>query len=304
MNIRLTAPLALFVLAACDGNPLGTGQDDGGGDGGTPDTRAGAVYGDAVDVDDLSMNSLVYDAARDELIVNNIPFDGVSAANGQAAYVNTGALPNGYGLYESVETAETGRRQYYAVFRRSTSGFSQAAAVGTDDYIGFGFGGVTAQSNTASVALPGGGEYVYTGEYAAVRTFDKAEAGAPNEVQYVTGDVELDVDIRDFDVTGAVEGIIDNRMLYAQDGSFIGVLDDYVALATGEIDTDTLSVTSSNAFGVSFSDASTITTGNWAAVFAGPRGQEIAGIVVLEGTVTPDADSGTVRETGVFIAID
>lgn len=302
MDTRLIAPLALFLLAACDGNPLGTG-DDGGGDGGDPDTRTGAIYGDAVGADQLTMNSLVYDADRDELIVNNIPFDGESAPNGQAAYVRNGSLPGGFGRYESVETATTGRRQYYAVFRRSASGYSQAAAVGTDDYISYGFGGVTAQSNSATVALPGGGEYVYTGEYAAVRTFDKTEAGAPDEVQYVTGDVRLDVDIRDFDVTGAVEGIINNRMFYGQDGTPLGVLDDYISLATGDIDRDTRTITSSEAFGVSFAGAETITEGNWAAVFAGPNGEEIAGIVVLEGTVTPDPDSGTVRETGVFITI-
>lgn len=305
MKMKFLAPLALVLLAGCGGNPLGAGNGNGaGGDEGDPDTSAGSIYGDAVDVEALTANSIVYDETNDELVINNIPFDGISADNGQAAYVRNGSLPNGFGRYESVETGETGRRQYYAVFRRSPSGFAQASAVGTDSYVDFGFGGVTAQRTSTSIRLPGGGEYVYTGEYAAVVTYDKGQAGSPGGVQYITGDVELDVDIRDFDVTGAVEGIIFNRTLYAQDGSEIGALDNFISLATGEIDPDTRSVLSSTATAFTSGGASTVASGNWAAVFAGPDGQEVAGIVVLEGAVSSAPGSGSSRETGVFLTRD
>ncbi len=304
MNMKLLAPLALFLLAACDGNPIGAGNGGGGDDGGDPDTAVGSIYGDALEVEELTANSVAYDETRDELVINNIPFDGISADNGQAAYVRTGTLPNGFGRYESVETGETGRRQYYAVFRRSASGFAQAAAVGTDSYVDFGFGGVTAQRTNASIRLPGGGEYVYTGEYAAVVTYDKTQPGSPGGIQYITGDVEMDVDIRDFDETGAVEGIIFNRTLYAQDGTEIGPLDNFISLATGEIDPEARSVLSSTATAFTFGGGTQVSTGNWAAVFAGPDGEEIAGIVVLEGAISTAPGSGTTRETGVFLTQD
>jgi hypothetical protein len=302
MSIRHAAPLALVLLAACDGNPfVDPPVDEGDPD---PETGTSALYGTEIE-EELTMNNLDYDEANDELIVNNIPFDGTSAANGQARYVNVGGLgASAFARYESIETAETGRRQYYAVFRRSDSGFAQAAAIATDEYISFGFGGVTAQRSTASISVPGQGEYVYTGEYAAVRAFDESQEGAPGGVQYVTGNVQLDVDVADFDVTGAVEGIISNRTLFDEDGNQIGTLGDFVSLATAEIDFDLDQITQSTAVAFSPADGETIATGNWAGIFAGPNGQEIAGIVILEGTVTADDASGTYRETGVFTAVD
>lgn len=303
MSIRHAAPLALVLLAACDGNPF---VDTPGSDGGDPDPDTGtsALYGTEIE-EDLTMNSLEYDEANDELIVNNIPFDGNSATNGQARYVRVGGLgASAFARYESVETAETGRRQYYAVFRRSTSGEAQAAAIATDEYVGFGFGGVTAQRTRASINMPGEGEYVYTGEYAAVRAFDESQAGAPGSVQYVTGTVELDVDIADFDVTGAVEGIIRNRTLFDENGNQIGALGEFLSLATGEIDFELEQITQSTAALFPSGGGEALASGSWAGVFAGPDGNEIAGIVILEGTVTEDGDSGTYRETGVFTAVD
>lgn len=300
MKMKPIAPLALLLLAACGGNPLGTP-----GDGGDPDTSDGSIFGTDIN-ESLTLNSLRYDDQADELVINNVPFDGDSGPDQQARYVRTGSLPNGFGLYESLETAETGRRQYYAVFRRSDSGEAQAGAVGTNEYVDFGFGGVTAQRTRASINLPSRGEYVYTGEYAAVRIFDERQPGAPSPgVQYITGTAELEVDVLDFDETGAIEGLIFNRELFDVNGNPLGSLNDFISLATAEIDRDTRTIGQSSAFGLTL-DASRaqITSGDWAGVFAGPNGEEIAGIVVLEGTTGTATGSGTVRETGVFVTRD
>ncbi len=300
MNRPVLALCATLAVAACgEGtNPLTDPRHPGPENPGTgEDTRPGAIYGFGLDPD-LSMNSLRYDAATDEIIINNIPFDGPDGRYGRA-----GTLPNGFGRYESRQTLTTGRRQYYAVFRRSDSGFAQAGAAASPDYVRFGFGGVTAQRSNARVRMPNEGEYVYTGEYAAVRVFDLSRDGAVDGAQYITGQAQLDVDIRDFDVVGAVEGVIVNRMLFDSDGNLLGVLDDYISLATAEIDFANQTIRPSAASGISFADSEAITTGDWAGVFAGPDGKEVAGIVILTGTTGSDPDSGTVRETGVFIAI-
>lgn len=303
MKMKSIAPLALFLLAACDGNPLGTAGGGGGDD--DADTSEGSVYATEINPE-LTLNSLSYDDEADELIINNLPFDGDSGPDGQARYVRTGSLQNGFGLYESIETAETGRRQYYAVFRRSDSGEAQAAAVGTNEYVDFGFGGATAQRTRASINLPSRGEYVYTGEYAAVRIYDETQPGAPSPgVEYISGTVELDVDILDFDGTGAIEGTIFDRVLYDVNGNVIGPLNDFISLATAQIDPETRTILQSDAVGLNFDATLTeITSGDWAGVFAGPNGQEIAGIVVLEGQTGTDPNSGTVRETGAFVTAD
>lgn len=283
--------LSLLALVGCDGNPFKE-------DSGTPDPESGgsSLYGTDLNAD-LTMNSLAYDPDTDQVVINNIPFDGATAANGQALYGNVGGLgASGFSRYENL----AGNRSYYAVFRRSASGNSQAGATGTDSYIGYGFGGVTAQRLNGNTNMPNVGEYVFTGEYAAVRVFDESVEGAPGGSQYITGEVELDVDIRDFDVTGAVEGVIFNRVLYDQSGNAIGAMDDFITLATAEIDFENQSINASTASGVGGADSKTLTTGDWAGVFAGPTGEEVAGIVILEGK---DENDASLRETGVFIAI-
>jgi len=287
-NMRLL--WVVLLLAGCDGNPFVE-------DGAQPDSADGKIYGEDLGQQDIVMNSLIYDPVTQTLVINNIPFDGATGENGEAEYARIDALPNGFEVYDNVAG-----RSYFAVFRRSDSGYSQVGAVGTETYIQYGFGGLTAQRLNAAVSMPRG-EYVYSGEYAAIRTYDEAQPNSPNQVQYVTGDVTMDVDVSDFDVTGAVEGIISNRILYDENRNPIGALDDYISLATAEIDFETDTISSSAAFGVSFSDRANLTSGNWAAVFAGPNGEEIAGIVLLEGAAGDGADPGAVRESGVFIAL-
>lgn len=296
MWVKSAAVVSLLALAACGGNPW---VEE---DGAEPDLFGGSVYGADLE-DQLTMDSMVYDPDTQELVVNNIPFDGANADNGQAVYTRTGAVgASSFSRYENT----AGTMAYYAVFRRSASGATQAGAFATSGYIDFGIGGASAQRNTETVSLPTSGEYSFTGEYAAVRVFENA-AGMPNQPQYVTGDVQIEMDFGDFDEVGAIVGVISGRQLFDVNGAPLGPMDDFVSLAMSEIDRSTGVVAAETAVGVSTSTAEELTSGQWTAILGGPEGTEIAGIVVLEGAandVPPDNSTpGQIRETGVFIAL-
>lgn len=245
----------------------------------------------------LTMNELVFDEANNQLIINNLPFDGPDGA-----YQETAVLANGYSAYESTQTAETGQRQYFAVFRQSDSGSSQAGAAGTGDYQGFGFGGALAERLNPSVSLPGEGEFVYTGDYAAVRILGDQGMGE-DDVTLVTGDALIEVDILDFDNTGAVEGAITNRVVLDNSGAPTGEVLPAVILATAGIDFETATINSSTANSLDV-DGTELQSGSWEGVFAGPDGEEIAGFILLEGDTAAEDPSNTVRETGTFIVLD
>lgn len=164
------------VLSGCSGGNPFTGDPDTG----SGDTSGNAIYGSGLN-SELTMNSMAYDAANDQLVVNNIPFDGATAGNGQAVYARQGGLgATGFGRYENV----AGELDYYAVFRRSDSGAVEGGAFQTNDYVTPGPGGAAVR-RSGSVNLPDTGEYTFTGEYAAVRSFT-ASATAPVDVQYPT----------------------------------------------------------------------------------------------------------------------
>lgn len=294
MWAKRAALVSMLAMAGCDGNPW-AGEGEG-------DTSPGAVYGADMN-EDLTMNSMVYDPLTDELVVNNIPFDGASAPNGQARYVNTGAVPGtSFSRYENVE----GDLAYYAVFRRSTSGAVEGGAFATSGYINFGIGGAGAKRSTATVDLPESGEYTFTGEYAAVRVFENAP-GMPTTPQLVSGTVRVSLDFGDYDNVGAIVGVINNRQLYDINGTPLGPMDDFITLAMSEIDRDTGTIVAGGAKGISYDTAEELTSGQWTAILGGPNGTEIAGIIVVEGAAgdvpLDGSDPGTVRETGVLIAV-
>ena len=295
MSQRISLVLVLSaLLAGCGGNPFGN-ADDPGSDGGSADTAAGSVYGEDMN-DDLVMNSMVYDPDANVIVVNNIPFDGATAANGQAEYAQTGTLPGDFGRYENV----AGANQYFAVFRRSGTGAVEGGAFGTTAYVDFGLGGAAAKRLAASVSLPNAGEYTFTGEYAAIRIFDSASG--ITEPQYVTGAAEIDIDFGDFDGVGAILGTVTGRQVYDSTGAPLGVMDDYISLALGDVDRSNGTIDGGGASSRDNSTGSVIASGDWSGVIGGTNGTELAGIVVLEGAVADAGGSGNMRETGVIIA--
>ncbi|THH35778.1 hypothetical protein E4Z66_11880 [Aliishimia ponticola] len=295
---------ALIGLAACgDGNPFTDGETVDGEV--TPSDSV--LTGEDLD-EQMTANNVEYDdngtatTADDTLVINNLPFDNSDLSGG--TYTRVAALPNGFEAYES-PAGGGGTRQYFAVFRRAEH--TQATATATNDYIGAGFGGVIAErlgSGSTPDARPS--SYVFTGEYAGLRVY-RGEGLA--DATYVIGDATVYVDVLDFDEAGAVEGIVNNREVYSLAGAYIGDIDGYLSLATASIDQDTATASSSTAVSVAGSEQ--IGAGEWSAVFGGPNGEELAGIVVIDGSPseTEIADFGlpddtTVRENGVFIVFN
>ncbi|KUF09646.1 hypothetical protein [Pseudoponticoccus marisrubri] len=255
---------------------------------------------------DLTMNDVDFDPATGELVLNNMPFDGSDNLYmrdaGTSAALNT-ATGTDFDVYRNV----AGPSNYYAVFRRSPNGFAHVAAAGTDRYVSFGFGGAGAERLSGSGALPRANEeYVFNGEYAAVRTIIDPDTGS--RVQYVAGTSRIQVDIEDLDDTGAVEGVIVDRRFFDANGVQINALDDvdFISLATSQINFDNWTIDSSSASVIQSNEVKA--TGTWEGLLAGPNGEEVAGIVVVEGTgpvgidpATGDLIEVSVRESGTFV---
>lgn len=280
--IRILMSIAAMAsLVACgDGNPFSAAADD------SSDDSTDNFYGADLNAD-LTMNNLSYDATADELIINNLPFD---RDDGRYTHISGVSLSNNFQAYESELISGSGSG-YYAVFRRSASGYSQAAAVASNRYVGYGFGGATAQRLNTLTTLPTTGVYGFTGEYAALRVSD---AGVH---QFVSGDASMVIDMDDFDTTGAVEGVILDRKLYDSSGAYLSDIAGYISLATAGIDFDAATTTVSTATeydGV----GDDIASGKWKSVFAGPDGEELAGILVIENS------TDKYRETGAFVTKD
>jgi hypothetical protein len=279
---KFLALAGVAALSACgDGNPFGNPQDEE-----NIDTSPGSVYL-TEEGDFLTLNNITYDPETDTLVLNNIPFDDPENVYDR---ITTERFNNGFDAYRSNPGSATNELEYFAVFRRSDSGETQVAAAGTDTYIDFGYGGAGAQRLGARPNLPSTGIYSYNGEYAAVRT-TLASGPGNQRVEYVTGDAALAVDFDDFDNTGAVGGVITNRTLYNTDGVEIGTLGGFISLQDTDIDFDNSAIISADATEVTNTGS---ITGKWTGVFAGPDGNEIAGILFVEG--------GDVRESGAFIA--
>ncbi|WGW05434.1 hypothetical protein [Tropicibacter oceani] len=338
MNRIILALALASVLAACTGgNPNDSGNDDGIGTGtqplvdeevpdnvdeeGSTDNSGPDVYGTEAN-DLLTMNDVEFDTATGELVLNNMPFDGDDNLYARDATVSTSFRNAGssFDAYRNVG----GSNRYYAVFRQTDSGYSRVTAAGTDNYVTFGFGGVAAQRLKGNGALPNADQsYIFDGEYAAVRTIIDPDTGS--EMQYVAGTVRIRVDVEDFDTTGAVEGYIADRTFFDNNGVLIDDLNgtgEFITLSTAEINFDNWTIGSSDASVVGgpqpttdpnnlggLGGGTTTVAGTWEGLFAGPNGEEVAGIVVMEGSGAIGIDETTgdyvfvqVREVGGFVA--
>lgn len=131
---------ALVGLTACgDGNPFteqATDETTG------PLTVNGTELNEFLTGDGFAYNDNgTADPSDDTMIVNNIAFDNSDTSGGD--YTFQRALPSGFSLYESPLLNIPDERRFFAVFKRSEH--AQTTTVATNDYIGFGFGGLTAE---------------------------------------------------------------------------------------------------------------------------------------------------------------
>lgn len=296
--MKLGAPglVLCFAMASCgDGTPFNGPEDEG-----PADVTPGSVYL-TEDNDSLKANSITYDADKDELIINNIPFDDPENTYIRVPNTQFQNNNNGFGAYQSDPAPGSNEFKYFAVFRRSDSGLSQVGATQSNSYISFGFGGAGAARVSGATSVPTTGIYSYAGEYAAVRvvrTEDENQV-AVDELYYVTGGMEMTADFGDFDEVGAVGGVVRNRILYDSNGQELGALDGIISFANSEITREDGTIASSTAVelqggtqipGGGYQGGEISATGSWRGVFAGAGAEEIAGIVFVE--------SAEVREIG------
>ncbi len=273
---------ALVGLSACgDGNPFFESEET------SADDTPGNVYLENTS-GTIIVNDISYDPVADQVIINNIPFDD---PNNRYDRVTTETFANDFDAYESNPAPGSTEFDYYAIFKRTTH--AQVAATGTAEYVTFGFGGGGAQRLTAAPTLPSTGIYSYTGEYAAVRT--TINSGAPNDIEYITGDARLTVDIDDFDTTGAATGIVNNRQAYDTTGAPTGAVTGFISLAVTDIDFS--NATTEVGTATHIDGGVTIGTGNWQGVLAGPNGEELAGVLFVAGDPSV---GGAIQEIGGF----
>ncbi|MEM1372964.1 MAG: hypothetical protein AAGF78_01140 [Pseudomonadota bacterium] len=220
----------------------------------------------------LTMNSVEYDETTDQLIINNLPFDG---PDGEYDFQRT---QGGAGVYASQMTPTTGQIQHYAVYLSTDN--IEATAAGGRDWIDFGFTG--AHLSRETYALPGGvGEYIYLGDYAGIRTFD--DRGG---LQITSGNAELLLDILDFDnngvVEGAIVGTVGPRTRTDSDGTPLATLPS-ISLATVSFDPAT-GIFVEGGVTTPTPDGEVRDAGTYEGVIAGSGGEDIGVMLVMTGS--------------------
>ena len=298
-----------------DGRPPGTSSP-------TPDTsifrREGTSTEDAY-IGNGYATEISYDSNNDTFSVDNLAFDGDGTYARGTAVSSLGpfAVYEADAQYSDITDNEPiNQFTHRAIYGVSTSGNSKFAIVRTGAYAGYGFGGFVYQRDN-SVTLPSSGQAQYNGSLAGLRDYNGA-AG----LEYTTADVQIAIDFDDFNpATGgrgdAVRGSLTNRTIYDTAGNDITNdvinrinVDNNLTLSSipvavfdvgpnnlddnGEI-IGTLQSTYVDPNGV----RQTYETGNYYAVVSGDNAEEIVGVVVLENSLDPAANS--VRETGGFI---
>ncbi len=326
MYARIFGTLSIIALAACGGggsNPVTGASDDGvvNADPGTiPDpnnqsTNTSFIFDQARQ---LTANQFTYQPgatpADDTIVVNNLPFDNVSAEDG--TYTPRALdvlLPNGQVFDNAGAGADL---SYLAVVQVSGTTGALIGVVGTDGYASFGYGGAFASRDSGGLPPDTSIAYRYTGTYNGVRVIRQVGEGAiadNNTIQLTTGNATILVDLRDLDVGGAVVGSITGRRLYDADGNDLGALS---GIGLAENITAPSILTADNSIAESGAqtnngDGTVAQTGTYSGLFSGPNGEEIVGLLVIEGDL-PDSDPNfdpvdgnaavTGREVGGFIA--
>lgn len=260
-----------------------------------------------------------YDSTNDTFSVDNLAFDGADKPYTRDRKV--GSLGQRFAVYEGPESypddvtdVPIRQFQHRAIYGVSQSGQVELAIVRTGSYINYGFGGFIYQRN-GGVDLPTKGIATYSGEYAGLRDFS-GRAG----LEYVNGDMTMDIDFGAFNKAGAVRASVNNRRVYDVDGNDI-TADITAALGTNGTVLPTITFDVSPGAMTkngeitgkarsSVTDANQVITpfeqGKYYAIVSGmgtsasgDGATEVVGIVVIEATDPRGAY--TTRETGGFL---
>jgi hypothetical protein len=266
------------------------------------------------------LSSVSYDSDSDTLIVDGLGFDG---ANTYSRGSPIDQLKS-YQVYEADITATdalTGDTisqitPYRAVYGVSANNLDTGeprtsfVIVRTGGYTGYGFGGYIYARNGDTV-IPTSGQAQFTGDYAGIRTFSGAGG-----LELTQGDVEIAIDLRDFNDNDAVRGYINNREAYTSDGVSIslGGTDELVlptlhfvieGTGTDLLESGEFSGTLNNSIIGDTGELEEYETGSYYAILSGDAtdvsdGGEIVGVFVVESE-DPRYEGVTAQETGGFI---
>ncbi|WP_417677475.1 hypothetical protein [Pseudodonghicola sp.] len=326
MNRFFVATAAVLVLAGCGGgsNPFadpGTPPD--------PDTvtpasaikRSEPTSTETAYIGNGYASNIRYNAKKDTFTVDNLAFDG---DNEYSRGTKVRSL-SGYNVYEADQQftdPQNGKpvnqfthRAIYGVSKGGT-GRTEFAIVRTGAYADYGFGGFVYQRNEG-VTLPNSGQAIYNGVMAGLRDFNGAGG-----LEYSSADIEIAIDFNDFNAsTGgrgdAVSGTISNRKIYDINGKDITstVLRrietaEGISLRSYPVATFTVGPGVMDKNGEMLGQVQSFYTdssgtlrpfeqGKYYAIVSGDKADQIVGVVVLENSVDPVAD--TVRDTSGFI---
>lgn len=283
---KFLAPLAaLTILAACEStNPI-TG---GGGNGGNGSGNGNGLCSGTTTCSG-EVNSFAYNPTTDVVTINNLPFD----LGGD--YARDPSLDRlGFRGYRN----NAGAEQYVALFATDLAEQVAAGVVGTDGYVGFGYGGTMYSSTGAS--LPQNGEATFQGDYAGIRVTRDEPSLADVAIGTSTGTVHLRMDFDDFDVIGAIDVSIIGRQAFDSTGAGIGALPDLAATTT-QHDGIKIKSTSVVEAGTGAGDGQGTLEGIFGGTIGSGLNGKIAGVIVIQGT-DPLATTRTVMERGAFIA--
>ncbi|ROU00125.1 hypothetical protein [Histidinibacterium lentulum] len=272
------------------------------------------------------ISPVVYDRENDTFTVDNLAFDGFNTYQRGRAIGSMG----GYAVYEAdVQVTDflDGDQVGQIVPYRAILGVSQNtvrndagetvprssfAIVRTGGYVNFGFGGFVYERE-GGVVLPTEGQANFSGDYAGIRVFD-----ARGGLEFVRGDMTVDIDFNDFNANAGVKGRIANREFFNADGTPIATGNqegqlpnpDVVFVITdgegssvdrnGEITGQVLSTYVPDGANA----PEEYETGTYFAVISGDLtdradGGEITGVMVI--TSTDPRDDVPAQETGGFI---
>ena len=272
----------------------------------------------------------VYNSDADTFTVDNIAFDGDSPYT--AVFNDDGTTRLGVGPFSVFEAPASATDaltlatvnqlvDYRALYAVGPDGNTSIAIVRTGAYIEYGYGGYLYQRD-GDVTLPTSGQGVFTGtdNYGGLRDFD-----GRGGLEYVKGDMRVEIDFDDFNDGAGVRGNVTNRQVYN--------IDDITNVQTlaepdpGNVTQDILDAMGGGAtelpilkfkigpgvmdangelqgeiFSASSDASTTLESGNYYAILSGDDATTITGIVVVTGS-DPRYTGITYRETAGFFAV-
>ena len=261
--------------------------------------------------------SVSYNGTDDTFTVDNIAFDGAGpytvVRNGAGNRLGIGpfsVFENQATVADTLTASSIGQLNYRALYGVGPDGNTSIAIIRTGAYVEYGFGGYIYQRN-GGVTLPTSGQARYTGtnNYGGLRDFS-----GRGGLEYVNGDMEVNIDFNDFNDGSGVKGTVTNRRVFDMNGTDV-TSDILTAFGTGTTQLPILrfviepGVLDSNGEVVGEirsddpRDGTAFETGNYYAVLSGNNANTITGVIVVTSKSPRYGIQIDVRETAGFFAV-